>query len=1138
MKHINNIILCCMLSASFILGGCSNKEGVFISEEKYEKHFTADIEPFAQTKTILDGDTDDDMRAILWHPNDSIAVTTAEGYLNLFVNTNTEISPAGSFSGTVSESDVYYASYPHKYATSFSEGTISIVLPEEQKYADDTFYPGLFPMVARSSNSGSFSFKNLCGMFVIKLIGEGEVESIEFSGKDVDGNPLKISGEATVDMNFTETPVIRFREGAGEIVKLICKEAVELNSSDPEPFYLVLPPNVYHSFTLKITLSDGRVMVKQSVNPLTIVRCDRATSTPLEYTQATIDLSLGGTANCYIVPSAGEYSFNSSVIGNGEAGLLPDISQSDKGFHTESVNITPLSAQLLWEDVDELISNVKLVEGKVLFTASQDKGNAVIAVYDNENPSAEGAKILWSWHIWCTDTPAEQIHANAEGRNYSILDRNLGATRANPGSTDAEKLETYGVLYQWGRKDPFPGSSNPTAAEYKTLYGAVTAIDNYSSGASIAYSAEHPATFIYGGNIQGGSYGWLDNENYKYLWGNPDGYDYATAEPRKSIYDPCPVGYRVVPRDAWTGFSISNVSGSFDNGFHFYLTPSGEGETAWYPATGYISYNGGYVYAGIPGTIGIYNSSAYNGTFRKCQMSVESSTIDVLYPNGAPAEGSTVRCVHEYQGMAPGIPTVTTSEVSSILSTSAASGGNVTSDGGESVTSRGVCWSTSENPTIDDYKTSDGTGTGSFTSSITGLNANTTYYLRAYATNSAGTAYGEQKQFITEADLPTLTMEISEVSKRSISVISTLVNDNGMTVTETGVCWGESPDLTYYSDNVIVCEDNTNPYTIEIPNLTPGSRYYVRAYAKTNVDEVIGYSDILDTLTVYPWYRAGNVAGADRTQAVSFTINNKAYIGTGSYRDDFWEFDPENNTWTQKANYPAGGVNGLVAFAIGGNGYVGMGNLSDGTVLPNFYKYDTALNTWTRVKDYQGEFTSGSYASFVVSEKGYVCCDRSGRGYNPETWEYDPNSNSWTQKASYTSGNGVFHATAFSINGKGYLLTYCTWAASCFLEYNPTTDTWIGRTYPPVSYLHSSSFVINDKAYVASGWIYGQYTSAVCKYDPITDSWSTLSPFVGTLRCYNIAFSIGGKGYFGTGGDVSLAGSMKDLWIYDPSLED
>ncbi|GAB1373013.1 hypothetical protein MASR1M45_30770 [Candidatus Kapaibacterium sp.] len=102
------------------------------------------------------------------------------------------------------------------------------------------------------------------------------------------------------------------------------------------------------------------------------------------------------------------------------------------------------------------------------------------------------------------------------------------------------------------------------------------------------------------------------------------------------------------------------------------------------------------------------------------------------------------------------LPSVSTANISNITYNSAQSGGNVTNDGGANVTARGVCWSTSQNPTIANSKTTDGSGTGSFSSSITGLQSNTTYYVRAYATNSAGTGYGEQVSFktLTNSDVP------------------------------------------------------------------------------------------------------------------------------------------------------------------------------------------------------------------------------------------------------------------------------------------------------------------------------------------------------------------------------------------------
>ena len=102
-----------------------------------------------------------------------------------------------------------------------------------------------------------------------------------------------------------------------------------------------------------------------------------------------------------------------------------------------------------------------------------------------------------------------------------------------------------------------------------------------------------------------------------------------------------------------------------------------------------------------------------------------------------------------FRTLEPTMPTVTTSYITNITINTATSGGNVTSEGGYDVTARGVCWSTNPNPTINDNKTSDGSGTGNFTSNLTNLTENTTYYVRAYATNEKGTSYGEEKSFTT-----------------------------------------------------------------------------------------------------------------------------------------------------------------------------------------------------------------------------------------------------------------------------------------------------------------------------------------------------------------------------------------------------
>ena len=178
-------------------------------------------------------------------------------------------------------------------------------------------------------------------------------------------------------------------------------------------------------------------------------------------------------------------------------------------------------------------------------------------------------------------------------------------------------------------------------------------------------------------------------------------------------------------------------------------------------------------------------------------------------------------------------PSVTTKDIINITLTTATCGGNVTSDGDATVTERGVCWSTNPNPTIEDNKTNDGSGLGIYTSNIINLVSNTQYYVRAYATNSKGTSYGDEKSFVTliNEDLPTVTTsDVSDITINSATCGGNVTSDGNITVTERGVCWSTNPNPTI-EDNKTNDGSGLGIYTSNIINLVPNTQYYVRAYA-------------------------------------------------------------------------------------------------------------------------------------------------------------------------------------------------------------------------------------------------------------------------------------------------------------------
>ena len=194
-------------------------------------------------------------------------------------------------------------------------------------------------------------------------------------------------------------------------------------------------------------------------------------------------------------------------------------------------------------------------------------------------------------------------------------------------------------------------------------------------------------------------------------------------------------------------------------------------------------------------------------------------------------------------------PTVTTNTVSGITSNAATCGGNVTSDGGAAVTERGVCWSTSHNPTISNAHTTNGSGMGTFTSSLTGLYAGRTYYVRAYARNSVGTSYGNEVSFTTSATLPEVTTgTVSDVTATTAYCIGNYVSDGGATITARGVCWSTSQNPTL-NDNHTSQTSGTGSFTSNITGLAANTTYYVRAYATNSVGTAYGNAVCFTTLS-------------------------------------------------------------------------------------------------------------------------------------------------------------------------------------------------------------------------------------------------------------------------------------------------
>ena len=217
------------------------------------------------------------------------------------------------------------------------------------------------------------------------------------------------------------------------------------------------------------------------------------------------------------------------------------------------------------------------------------------------------------------------------------------------------------------------------------------------------------------------------------------------------------------------------------------------------------------------------------------------------------------------------MPAVFTNAASNITTTAATSGGNIVAGGMSNVTVRGICWGTAQNPTIADTKTTDGTGLGFYTSSMTGLVPGTTYYVRAYATNSTGTIYGNQVtvQAVLTVNFPTLTTTAaSNITESAVTSGGNVTATGGADVTERGICWSTNQAPTI-ADTKLTSGTGTGLYSIQLSNLSPNLAYYARAYGVNSAGVGYGPQITFTTLKTLPQVTTKTVTSISAMGGVS-----------------------------------------------------------------------------------------------------------------------------------------------------------------------------------------------------------------------------------------------------------------------------
>ena len=641
----------------------------------YPEFFVEEVEPYdTGVKTSLTED-----RRLVWSVGDQLAIfqgssiadkyqvkDSADGQMNASFSIVREQAGEDDdfFAGVEVEFDTNVALYPYQsgltcvpvYGAPVDEGEdgvvgykiTDVVFPAVQSYVPNSFAEESYMMVSVTSGKSdhTLKFKNVCGVLKLQLKGTAKVRTIELMGNA--DEPLSGSAIVTAYSDGT-VPTVQMLSTASKTVTLDCGEGVQLNEETPTVFMIALPPTAFATgFTATLTAADGSTgqLSTTKANPVnrskikSMPACRVAFTPVIPDLSSAIDLSETGSANCYIVSEGGLYKFGTF-----------------KGNSSESVGAVA-SAEVLWESfgtdvtpsVGDLIKTASYKDGEITFRTADTfrEGNAVIAARN-----ASGT-IIWSWHIWLTDEPQGQVYYNNAG---TMMDRNLGATSATPGDVGA-----LGLLYQWGRKDPFLGSSSISSNVIaKSTITWPSYVESTAYRGTIDNAVFYPTTFI---RSNQSNFDW-----YYTGMRTTDNSRWPESSAGKSIYDPCPAGWRV-PDGGENGVwvvalgSASTVSDtklydSTNNGMNF-SGKLGTSESIWYPITGYL-YGTDASLTDV-GAMGYYwSASPYandpNYPFRAYRMAINGTTgrtFPASYYDRA--QGCSVRCIKEPPTLEPSDP--------------------------------------------------------------------------------------------------------------------------------------------------------------------------------------------------------------------------------------------------------------------------------------------------------------------------------------------------------------------------------------------------------------------------------------------------------------------------------------------------
>lgn len=598
------------------------------------------VSPTGTETKIAFGDAVDGKYPVVWTNNDAIKVyseNSAAGEKYTFEGDN---ASSAVFTGNPVEGTTRYAVFPETRAYGLEEGKLKISFGalKKQDYHTSVQANGsnlkYMPMWAKEGegdDTGKFVFNNLCGVVSFRFNDYQELRGMKITSVKITSASKYISGVATLDPadgSFTlaaeneDTPdadkeIVVSREVGLAIANTNTSPSIE----DPgvKGYLIALPAGEYPAGDLTVTMTDsfGRVFTRTVNSLLRVLPGVDKTFKTLSFTFAY------GEANSIVVNPKTPIEFNIGAKYSFSTDLSVEKMIDVKDAAGKTYNLDSLSVSVLWQIEEsgttkdgDLITVGGISDNKVTITPKGKKGNALVALKDTKGV------ILWSWHVWVVDGLTDQTYTALSTKGSpTFMDRNLGAT-----ATAAGNMNTVGLYYQYGRKDPFVISKDftPTKDTSTPKWLSQVELTAYTtrttSNATMSWSIKNPDTRIncttsITNTDQAWKKGlgrWLSSmAEVEKNWGAPTTdktLDQANTVSGgyKTIYDPCPAGYRVPEFYYYAGLSkdTNTTLSSDSNGYD--VMYDGE-NTTHYPFSGtlnaatYNSVQGGVIYYGNRG---------------------------------------------------------------------------------------------------------------------------------------------------------------------------------------------------------------------------------------------------------------------------------------------------------------------------------------------------------------------------------------------------------------------------------------------------------------------------------------------------------------------------------------------------------